>query len=66
MKTKTELKHIAQDEILSQISHSLIAFQDSQTYIDSTPEEQQAIENEIKKQANRVAQLFGYDKAVMN
>lgn len=66
MTNKTQFKHSAQDEIMTQISNTLVSYQNSQSYLEASDQERLAIETEIKKQADRVAKLFGFEGAWFN
>lgn len=61
---KTEAKQYAQDEIMNALATVLISYQHQNSH--HTAAEQQQVEAEIMKQANRVAKLFGYREAWHN
>jgi len=55
---KTEIKELAQDLILQRVAVTYYAVEDEPI----TPDEQEALIKEIRKQGNRVARLFNYDE----
>jgi hypothetical protein len=55
---KTKIKELAQDLILQRVAVAYYAVEDEPL----TPDEQEALIKEIRKQGNRVARLFNYDE----
>lgn len=66
--TKTEIKHKAQEQIMTTLANALLSYQETECNIwsDIPVEEQQKVQEEIKKQADRVAKLMGYREAWHN
>ncbi|WP_158678774.1 hypothetical protein [Streptomyces sp. Tu6071] len=65
--TRTRMKEAAQDALMHGIGAALSADKDSGFYPEDfeqwTSREQEAYREVLKKQADRVAKLFGFDEA---
>ena len=63
MMSKKDVKENAQDIIMSNIANSLYSLANDIEFSDS---DKLKIVEEVKKQSNRVAKMFGYDEAWFN
>jgi hypothetical protein len=57
--TKTQAKREAQDRLLYSFENALMALDENHDH-NFSPTDKAAVRGEIKKQAKRVAKLFGY------
>lgn len=65
-KTKTELKQIAQDALLHGVGNILGYWNPEDEAIDMTEEERDQLQDIMQREADRIAKMFGYEKAWVN
>lgn len=70
MTSRAEMKRVAQDMIMSNVGNALGYWTESpecrREWLDPDSEEAQQFRAELKRQADRIARMFGFDEAWSN
>lgn len=64
--TKTQLRRLAQDVLLTGVMNSLSYWQPRDDGLEMSPEKLEEFQEILKQQADRLARLFGYEEAWRN
>jgi hypothetical protein len=66
IRTRTDLKRLAQDTLMTGIANQLSYWKPQDEGIEMTPEKLEEFQEIMKREADRVARMFGYEEAWRN